>query len=122
MGWNLEGSSHEGYLVALLEDDRGAFLGDKRRVEVGPIETVDPRFEMSVGVCQVACSCGWRSPVIRAHHQTTWVPCAVVTDERFEDECAKLWRHHVEHSPRSEPGMFSVHQLVRALAGDRGDE
>lgn len=124
MGWLSECGTHEGYLVGLVFDDAGVFMGNAgypdpaSGMRSGRMRELSARDEgpiPSLRFVKVACGCGWRSPLIRAPSGTEWHPCIVCTSDAFDEQCRKLWRAHLGSSPRALDGGCSVVELVGSL-------
>lgn len=146
MGWCCDDGTHEGFLVGLVFDDSGKFLGpagfpNKKSGQLsgrlrelgepdddnerGPAVKCIKRFEGArprtkhlgtptpLTFVKVACSCGWRSPLIRAWPGTEWAPSSVYAPQAFEDLAGALWSEHVRASGSILDGGASLHELVR---------
>lgn len=107
MGWvNDEAPSCEGYVVGMvpieLPNERSgacSVLPRFQSEEAWPLRELDRRDEhavLNVGLVRVACTCGWRSRVLRAraefHPSVTWLP------DRQEDAAAEIWQEHIKHN------------------------
>jgi len=95
MGWLIvDGSAErcEGYVVGLVKDDGGWRLRELRDTE--PIARVDQ--------VQIACDCGWRSPVFTAPVGTDYFPSCTTLGGGEDSEAAAyaIWREHVERDGR----------------------
>lgn len=119
MGWWCgDDGTHEGYLVGLVPDDAaGGFLGHApgRLRELGSradVDDDDGRRRVPLRWVKVACSCGWRSPLIWALAGTEWVPSCVFAPDAFEDRCAELWHVHVATTGRAPDGGCSIGELL----------
>lgn len=95
MGWFSDdldpGYRHEGYAVALTQDD-----GWRWR-ELGSDDTGTH----AVKWMQIGCSCGWRSPRMLAPQGTDWSPCCIFLPgsgedpEHWEDVARLFWLDHM---------------------------
>ena len=127
MGWCADDGSHEGYLVGMVhDDDAGAFNGHAptrlRELGTGRDHGTGARLDRGLQRCQVryvrvACSCGWRSPLIWAPRETEWIPCMVTAPEGFEDQCAALWHLHVQTTGRAPDGGCTIGVLLQRARG-----
>lgn len=111
MGWCCEDGTHEGYLVGLVPDEaHGVFVGHIQ----GRWRELSGRDEITTSVefVQVACSCGWRSPLLRAPDGTQFMPSSVMAPKAFEDDCAQLWDLHVAASGPARDGGCSIRTLL----------
>lgn len=111
MGWQSEDGSHEGYLVGLVPDEeQGLFAGHVpgRWRELSGRDLV----ETPLRHVKVACSCGWRSPLLWAPNGTRFVPSMVVASEIWRDACQRLWTRHVQVSGKASSGGYAVAQLL----------
>lgn len=119
MGWVSDDGTHEGYLVGLVDDEenreRGSFLGHHpfRLRELGGSEDTTCRQLLCV---KAACSCGWRSPLLRAPVGAEFFPSVVHAPQAFEDACCNLWKGHVIQTGRAPDGGCDVFELLRRLA------
>lgn len=134
MGWQSECGTHEGYLVGLVFDDaRGVFSGHAgyprdedenhsgRMRELGIHGDDQIRDRHPLAFVKMACACGWRSPLLRAPRGSFWAPSAAFAPEAFEEECRKLWEHHVRVTGPALDGGCSIHELTtRASEAPRG--
>lgn len=140
MGWCSDDGTHEGYLVGLVFDDAGWFLGHARdrggvtrRAGNGRMRELGTHADgerrctvigpdgLDYGVLQdgkvpleyvkIGCSCGWRSPIVRAWGGTYWAPCMVFTSDTFEERAALLWQAHVRETGPMKYGVLSVEDL-----------
>lgn len=99
MGWNHDDTTHEGYLVAIVTDTGGHFLGAMtgRAAELGsPDDCTFNVRAVFVRRAKAACSCGWRSPLLVAPNGTSWSPSTVDAPRWFEDAAKRLWVAHVD--------------------------
>ncbi len=108
MGWcHDDAASHEGYLVAVVSDDDGWFLGPvpgrmrelaSRAHLYGAGKTAAhaliAREILHIRYVKAACSCGWRSPLLHAPDGTSWMPSIVCAPPWFEDAARALWLAH----------------------------
>ena len=96
MGWfNDNAPGHEGYVIGLVEDDKGETWSPsgKRLRKLGTGDKARTR----IPFVQVACDCGWRSKVFIAPIGTDFWPSTVaLTSERSEDRAAAIWRLHAD--------------------------
>lgn len=130
MGWQSECGTHEGYLVGLVFDDAGSFLGpagyprDDSGKRSGRMRELSGAADHALRAgesrihltfVKVACACGWRSPLLRAAPGTDWIPSSVSAPEAFEDTCALLWQQHVNTSPEAHDGGYAPSTLLRRL-------
>jgi hypothetical protein len=102
MGWQHEehGTAHEGYLIGLVEEERGSGLfRELTRRHDGNIDGAIPLRYVCVG-----CDCGWRSPRMFAPSGTEWTPCSVwlahgrgddSIADGYEESARKIWAAHV---------------------------
>lgn len=110
MGWISEDSTHEGYLVGLAPCERtGQFVGHVQ----GRWRELGGRDEkaQSLRNVKIACSCGWRSPLISAPIGCEFFPCFVSAPEWFETEAVKVWERHVRETGTAHDGGCTIHQL-----------
>lgn len=142
MGWNCDDGTHEGYLVGLVFDDSGSFQGHAHPTtaerKTGPTSgrmrelglpcddhrgvTVECDTPLEVAFClgpdvalsyvKVACSCGWRSPLVSTWPGTRWVPSVVLAPAAFEDLARQVWEGHVHASGAARDGGYSVEVLA----------
>jgi hypothetical protein len=61
---------------------------------------------------KVACSCGWRSPLLNAPSGTYWAPSSVFAPDGFEDQAHALWRKHERSSGKAYDGGYSITELL----------
>jgi hypothetical protein len=108
MGWQNNDGTHEGYLVGIVADNaHGTDVGPLRRGDRG-VETTDrmpdhivraPGDRVDLVYVKVACSCGWRSPLIRAGADTYWQPNTVEAPAEFREKAYAVWRQHELETP-----------------------
>lgn len=93
---------HEGYAIGLVHDPDGTIYSDRisyRQVNDGDV--IAP-FRTDVTYVQVACDCGWRSPVMSAPYGTEWAPRCVffptsALGPAWDDVIADIWRRqHID--------------------------
>jgi hypothetical protein len=114
MGWCCEDGTHEGYLVGLVPDEEhGLFAGHVQ----GRWRELSGRDEIRATLkhVKVACSCGWRSPLLWAPSGTEFAPSSVFAPEAFEDQCAQLWQRHVAASGEAKDGGYSIRTLLERV-------
>jgi len=120
MGWCHSDGSHEGYLVGLVFDSGGVFLGPAGEGWAPSVAKRTPRDQtgrmrelggndsatLTLRFVKAACSCGWRSPLLEAPPGSEWVPCSVFAPEWFEDAARELWKRHAsECGPVRDGGL-----------------
>lgn len=107
-------------------------LGDKQEAE-GVIhthlslrlESVGRRMQfvgqgLPVAFGKMACSCGWRSPLLRLPRGSFWAPSSLFTPEAFEDKAVQLWQRHVLESGAATDGGCNVDVLLAAARAAGG--
>ncbi len=136
MGWCHDDGSHEGYLVALVFDDSGTFLGpggypraeggtdasavgamagSGRMRELGARRDCEANASIAVRCVKAACECGWRSALLRAPEGTEWAPSTVFTAGWFEDAARALWVEHADSCGKVPDGGLIVARPRGAL-------
>ncbi len=61
---------------------------------------------------KIACSCGWRSPLLWAPSGTDFAPSSVFAPEWFEEACAQLWQRQVAAAGEAADGGYSIRTLL----------
>lgn len=105
--WNIEGCPFEGF-IAGAEKLRSGLIRELSY----PIDGENRR-NTPVFIVQVACTCGWRSPHMRAPSNTMWVPYCVLIASDAEDRGRMMWEEHAKH------GHDSDQMLIGELTEDR---
>jgi hypothetical protein len=114
MGWCSEDGTHEGYLVGLVPDEEhGVCAGhvQGRWRELGGRDVITTMLKH----VKVACSCGWRSPLLAGPSGCEFAPSSVFAPEWFEDACTKLWTRPVAAAGRAPDGGFEIRDLVERV-------
>lgn len=92
MGWIDETHpSHEGFLVGWRSARQGTYTDDLKELKC-PRHGETSQRNVKVSAVQMACSCGWRSALLRAPLGTVWHPCMVFLDKHDEDNEANRER------------------------------
>lgn len=115
MGWMLCDTTHgehEGFVELVARVDEGPRWVPVVTLEglnfgrteissdelVSGVWSIDHRRRVLVYRVQVACECGWRSPLLIVPLGATWTPCSIELDARDEAAAYDLWRRfHVDH-------------------------
>lgn len=106
MGWSHDDlPAHEGYIVGLVALEGSSY----RTRELG---SRDGDGDQPVERIQVACSCGWRSAIVRAPLGAEFFPSIVTfrkgDEERIEDRALLEWNAHIDRERARFGGRYYV--------------
>jgi hypothetical protein len=121
MGWTRDDQAHDGFVVALIEDEvsypswsdgrmiRSRFLRELRaRQDYG---RQVPAGGLEVPAFQVACTCGWRSRRFEPPVGARWFPYHLeLGDEAVETAAHALWEQHCDDETLRLPGALTPSQ------------
>lgn len=120
MGWvsdREEFPSCEGYVVGIVDagfprerEGPCSALPRWQSPELWPFREIDARDGQgqiaNVNLVRVACTCGWRSRVLRVHKGEYWPSYTEISPEQ-EDRARVLWKEHLRTQVRDSALLYS---------------